>query len=148
MPLVKANPISLEEGVNIARAKQLENTNESSHKKTNNYEQRRSTELLIDTLDLIKPGAERNLIKLKLEGCYRGEKKFFFGLYTRKAEYTYYADGKESIAEIKAKFGLKDGAIAKCNGISDENYIPEKGKEIYFYEEDANCRETNSNSDK
>lgn len=86
-----------------------------------------------------KQDVELNLYHLKAQGCYRSEEKFFFGLITRKAEYTYYADGKESIAEIKAKFGLKDGAIAKCNGISDENYIPEKGKEIYFYEEDANC---------
>lgn len=92
-----------------------------------------------DTTVSIKNSPEANLAKLKKEGCYRGEEKFFFGLFTREAEYTYYADGKESIAEIKAKFGLKDGAIAKCNGISDDDYVPEKGKEIYFYEEDANC---------
>ena len=93
-----------------------------------------------DTTVSINNSPEANLAKLKKEGCYRSEEKFFFGLITRKAEYTYYADGKESIAEIKAKFGLKDGAIAKCNGISDDDHVPKEGKEIYFYEEDANCQ--------
>ena len=92
-----------------------------------------------ESFETQKQDVELNLYHLKAQGCYRGEEKFFFGFITRKAEYTYYADGKESIAEIKAKFGLKDGAIAKCNGISDDDHVPKEGKEIYFYEEDTNC---------
>ena len=86
-----------------------------------------------------KASAKSNLAKLKADGLYRPEEKFFFGLKTRKAQYAYKADGKESISEIKEKFGLKDGAISKCNSqIRDDAWIPPKDYEIYFYEEDAN----------
>ena len=94
-----------------------------------------------ESFETQKQDVELNLYHLKAQGCYRGEEKFFFGLITRKAEYTYYTDGKESIAEIKAKFGLKDGAISKCNpNIQDDDWIPPKDYEIFFYEEDANCQ--------
>ena len=64
-----------------------------------------------------------------------------FGLITREAQYTYYANGQESIAEIKAKFSLKDGAITKCNrNIQDDDWIPPKDYEIFFSEKDANCQ--------
>ena len=61
------------------------------------------------------------------------------GLFTKKAEYIYKADGKESIREIKAKFNLKDGAIRKCNYyIVDVDWVPEKGRQIYFMRDDIN----------
>ena len=94
------------------------------------------------TVTIEKTSAKSNLAKLKADGLYRPEEKFFFGLKTRKAQYTYKANGKESISEIKEKFGLKDGAISKCNSqIRDDNWIPPKDYEIFFYEEDANRQE-------
>lgn len=84
---------------------------------------------------------ESRLNQLKKEGCYRPEEKFFFDLITRKAQYTYHSNGQESIAEIKVKFGLKDGAISKCNqNIQDDGWIPPKNYEIFFYEEDTNSK--------
>ena len=63
---------------------------------------------------------------------------FFLGAIKRKAEYTYTCSGNESIKDIKNKFHLKDGAIQSCNSyINDDEWVPEKGRKIYFYKEDV-----------
>ncbi len=59
----------------------------------------------------------------------------------RKAEYEYHANGRETIGMIKEKFGLKDGAIRKCNpNIKDDDWMPPKGQKIFFYEEDVDSK--------
>ncbi|GEM_PF-6387204 len=59
------------------------------------------------------------------------------GLFKKRSEYTYKANGKESVNDIKAKFHLKDGALRKCNPyIVDAEWIPEKGRDIYFMKDD------------
>ena len=66
------------------------------------------------------------------------EEKFFFGLYTRDAQYTYKCSGRESLAEIRSKFNLKDGALLKCNPwIVDVEHVPAEGKEIFFDAKDV-----------
>ena len=66
------------------------------------------------------------------------EEKFFFGLYTREAQYTYTCNGKESLADIRSKFNLKAGALLKCNSwIVDVEHVPAKGKEIFFNAKDV-----------
>ena len=88
--------------------------------------------------DTVTTNIKSRLEQLKAQGCYSPEKRFLFGLITREAQYTYHADGQECIAEIKAKFGLKDGAISKCNpNIQDDDWVPPKDYEIFFYEDDT-----------
>lgn len=68
---------------------------------------------------------------------------FLFGLFkhTRNAEYVYTANGRENIADIKAKFHLKDGAINKCHpNIRDDGYQPPKGTLICFMKEDIDTQ--------
>ena len=74
------------------------------------------------------------------EGCLKltPEEKFFFGLYTREAQYTYTCNGKESLADIRSKFNLRPGALLKCNSwIVDVEHVPQKGKEIFFDAKDV-----------
>lgn len=90
-----------------------------------------------------KNNAKANIEKGLKDGSltYTPEEKFFFGLYTREAQYTYTANGKETIADIKKKFGLSDGAISKCNdNIQDNNYVPQAGVKIFFDEKDVGTR--------
>lgn len=82
---------------------------------------------------------KKNINRAKREGTltYQAGEKFFFGLIERKAQYTYQTSGTETIADIRTKFGLKDGALKKCNSyIVDAEWVPQKGKLIYFNEED------------
>ena len=72
---------------------------------------------------------------------YVPEESFLLGLITRDAEYIYIANGRESIKDIRAKFHLKDGALRKCNSeIVDANWIPSKGKKIYFEKNDVKVK--------
>ncbi len=82
---------------------------------------------------------KKNLEQAKKEKrlFYTKEEKFFFGLITREAEYTYIAKRNETIADIRKKFNLKDGALLKCNSwIVDANAPLQEGKKIFFYEKD------------
>lgn len=55
------------------------------------------------------------------------------GITLRDGFYTYKANGKESIGDIKKKFGIPDKAIEKMNNyIKDDGFVPDKDKEIYF----------------
>lgn len=120
----------------VAELKVIDNSNRN---KPNELKQNTTLNTAVET-NFSTPQA--NLAKLKRDGQYRPEEKFLFGLITREAQYTYYANGYECIADIKAKFGLKDGAISKCNqNIQDDEWIPPKGYEIFFYEKDANCND-------
>lgn len=87
-----------------------------------------------------KTSTPKENIKLAMsEGTltYKAGEKFLWGLIERKAQYTYQASGRETIADIRAKFGLQDGALRKCNSyINDAEWVPEKGKLIFFNEED------------
>jgi len=64
-----------------------------------------------------------------------------FGLIKTGGEYTYKANGKENIGEIKAKFHLKDGAIEKCHpNIKDDYWKPDKDYKIYFMQDDIDTQ--------
>lgn len=81
-------------------------------------------------MDCSSSGAE-----LDLEYC--ESEKLFFGLFTREAEYTYRAKRGDTAASVRAMFGLKDGALLKCNSwIVDANLPFEEGRPIYFLEKD------------
>ena len=57
----------------------------------------------------------------------------FLGITLRDAFYCYTPQKGETIADIKKKFGIKDGVIKALNGISDEEYCPaQHNKQIYF----------------
>ena len=59
--------------------------------------------------------------------------KILWGLITlRDGFYSYTCNGKETIGDIKRKFGIPDRAIFRHTRIHDDNYIPEMGKEIAF----------------
>ena len=65
-------------------------------------------------------------------------KIFGFTLFTRDAQYTYISNGRETIADIRSKFNLKDGALLNCNSwIVDAEHVPAKGKEIFFDAKDV-----------
>ena len=71
----------------------------------------------------------------------REEERVLLGLIKKPAQYTYIANGRETIGEIKQKFHIKDGAIKKCNPcIRDDYWTPDKGREIYFYKEDIDTQ--------
>ena len=82
---------------------------------------------------------KQNLENAKKENrlTYKESETFFFGLYTRDAEYTYKAKKGETIADIREKFNLKDGALSDCNRwiVDAQAPLPE-GKEIFFMEKD------------
>ena len=107
--------------------------------KSVNYSSTPKKETTDTTAVINNNSPQANLAKLKRDGLYRPEEKVLFGLIKKEAQYTYKADGKECIAEIKEKFGLKDGAIKECNPqIRDDDWVPPKDYEIFFYEKDAN----------
>ena len=68
---------------------------------------------------------------------------YLWGLITYETggEYTYIANGKENIAEIKDKFHLNKGAIHNSNRyIRDDGWTPEKGRKIYFMRGDIDTQ--------
>lgn len=86
-----------------------------------------------------KNNYKKNLEQAKNENRleYQKEEKFFFGLITREAEYTYTAKRNETIAEIRDKFNLKDGALIELNSWIVDAHAPlPEGKKIFFREKD------------
>lgn len=86
-----------------------------------------------------KNNYKKNLEQAKNENRleYQKEEKFFFGLITREAEYTYTAKRNETIAEIRDKFNLKDGVLIELNPWIVDAHAPlPEGKKIFFREKD------------
>lgn len=89
-----------------------------------------------DSFQQEKCNYKKNLEELKTQGNYFPEEKHWYGV--KKAQYKYIATGRETLHDIKVKFNLKDGAIRRCDPyLRDNDHTPEKGKEIFFYEEDV-----------
>lgn len=60
-----------------------------------------------------------------------------FWIFTKKAQYAYTCNGTETPKTIREMFGLKDGALRRCDSyIFDANRPYEKNHVVYFYEED------------
>ena len=82
----------------------------------------------------------RKLYCAKQEGTcgklkYLPEKRFL--LHTKKAQYAYTCTGAETPRIIREMFGLKDGALRRCDShIFDANRFYPAGQVVYFYEED------------
>jgi len=108
-----------------------------SNNLNNNYiESSQSKNCCTDSFQQEKNNYKKNLEELKKNGGYYPEEKQWFG--TKKAQYKYIATGRETLGDIKKKFNLKDGAIRRCDKyLKDDDHVPEKGKEIFFYEEDV-----------
>ena len=63
--------------------------------------------------------------------------KFLFITYTKDAEYTYHTKSGDTAASVRQMFGLKNGALLKCNKwIVDANHPFDVGTPIYFLEKD------------
>ncbi len=64
-------------------------------------------------------------------------KLLWFKIYTKDAEYTYHTKRGDTAASVRKMFGLKDGALLKCNDwIVDANHPFDVGTPIYFLEKD------------
>ena len=85
---------------------------------------------LTNAVNRIRTSAMKNCEDGSLE--YTDATKFL-GITLRDAFYCYTPQKGETIADIKKKFGIKDGVIKALNGISDEEYCPaQHNKQIYF----------------
>lgn len=85
--------------------------------------------------DSFESSASKEDKKLSGKLEYTEPTTLLFGLITcRKGFYTYYPKQNETIADIKQKFGIKDGVISEMNGIKDDDFCPAQNKiyEIYF----------------
>ena len=89
-----------------------------------------------DNFQQEKQDYKKNLEELKKQGNYFPEENHWYG--TKKAQYKYIATGRETLHDIKEKFNLKDGALKRClPHLRDDDHTPNKGYEIFFYEEDV-----------
>ena len=78
---------------------------------------------------------KENLKKALKSGdiVYTKPTKILWGLITLRDEfYEYTCNGRESIGNIKRKFGIPDHVISRLNDIKDDDFLPEKGRKIYF----------------
>jgi len=67
---------------------------------------------------------------------YIPEKKSLI-IFTKKAQYAYTCNGNETPKTIREMFGLKNGALRRCDSyIFDADRAYPKNQVVYFYEED------------
>ncbi len=75
--------------------------------------------------------------KLDLDYSESKTYNFLFFTHTKDAEYTYHTKRGDTAASVRQMFGLKDGALLKCNKwIVDANHPFDVGTPIYFLEKD------------
>ena len=78
-----------------------------------------------------------NDTKLDLDYSESKTYNLLFKTYTKDAEYTYHTKSGDTAASVRQMFGLKNGALLKCNKwIVDANHPFDVGTPIYFLEKD------------